>query len=416
MSRTDAVIQYLQIISRMSGLASSYLEEKPQERKPDAMLFSPAPSPVEEQLLSFLHCDTISQLGCGQIGTFSIEPDLTLLACHFPDHEGYGIVGPYREHRPSRAEIIDYAARYSLSAEEETALYRYLCSCVSSKADPDLFSFLCSSLFESESTATVACLRIPPGSREPALLETSPLTGDLDGYYEQESELRHVIGPGKSSAAAHLLKQRDRRIYTDDPLINALVRLLSLNIICKQALTEAGIPSILIEQLYGFYVRDISGHRGELPGQEEIWEERMLTDYGTMARQCASRRISERMRTVTNYVLAHYQEKLSVQRIAQELNLTPNYLSSQFKKETGDSLSDYIRKIRIDGSLTLLGNTTLSISQIAEKVGFDDYNYFSRVFHRQMGLSPSEYRCRYKEITSHMYATEQTLHDMPQAQ
>ena len=63
-----------------------------------------------------------------------------------------------------------------------------------------------------------------------------------------------------------------------------------------------------------------------------------------------------------------------------------------FKKVTGTTSAAYISELRIKKSLPLIENTDLGMAEIAEKVGFDDPNYFSRVFRSVTGITPSEYR------------------------
>ena len=78
--------------------------------------------------------------------------------------------------------------------------------------------------------------------------------------------------------------------------------------------------------------------------------------------------------------------------IAKALNITPNYLSNQFRKETGSTISDYIRRHRIDAALRLLNTTDLSIQEIGERIGIGDSSYFSHQFKSIVGMSPMEYR------------------------
>jgi len=63
-----------------------------------------------------------------------------------------------------------------------------------------------------------------------------------------------------------------------------------------------------------------------------------------------------------------------------------------FKKEVGISLIDYLNRMRIDMSLSYLEMTDLPISEIAEKIGFQDANYFSPMFKKYMQFRPSDYR------------------------
>lgn len=83
---------------------------------------------------------------------------------------------------------------------------------------------------------------------------------------------------------------------------------------------------------------------------------------------------------------------LSVASLAENVYLTPPYLSGLFKKHTGKTIGQYLTDIRIEQSLKLLMDKQLKLYQIAEQVGYEDPNYFARIFKRHMGMTPSEYR------------------------
>ena len=67
-------------------------------------------------------------------------------------------------------------------------------------------------------------------------------------------------------------------------------------------------------------------------------------------------------------------------------------LSRKFKKETGQSLTDYINKLRIKEALYMMENHNLSITDIAYMTGFNDVNYFTKVFKKYKRMTPSSYR------------------------
>lgn len=95
---------------------------------------------------------------------------------------------------------------------------------------------------------------------------------------------------------------------------------------------------------------------------------------------------------IRSYIRAHFTEKLTLDAIAAHIGLTPQYLSVFFKKETGQSIVDLITTMRIDRAKELLRGSQLSIGEIAQAVGYDDPNYFSRTFRRRTALTPREYR------------------------
>ena len=101
---------------------------------------------------------------------------------------------------------------------------------------------------------------------------------------------------------------------------------------------------------------------------------------------------SPAVQKVINYIDFNYQEDLSLKKIAELFSISPSYLSALFKKETGTTLTEYINSKRIDVSVSLLNTTDLSIQNVAGQVGFLDVNYYTRIFKKLKGLSPSAYR------------------------
>lgn len=92
------------------------------------------------------------------------------------------------------------------------------------------------------------------------------------------------------------------------------------------------------------------------------------------------------------YIKEHFTESLSNESIGKQFNFHPAHINRLFTKYTGLPLHKYIITFRLNISINLLENTTLSISEIAEKSGFNDVNYFSRCFKKYIGTSPKNFR------------------------
>ncbi len=93
-----------------------------------------------------------------------------------------------------------------------------------------------------------------------------------------------------------------------------------------------------------------------------------------------------------DYINCHYDEKLSVEDVAGYVGKSNNYFSTTFRKSTGYTFVDYLTRLRIEHAKKLLKATSMMTYEIAEKVGFSDYKYFSIVFKRMQGCAPTEYR------------------------
>ena len=96
-------------------------------------------------------------------------------------------------------------------------------------------------------------------------------------------------------------------------------------------------------------------------------------------------------RAVT-YLQQNYARSLSLQKIAQEIGISKNYLVKNFHQELGISPWEYLNRYRIREAKRLLETTNLSITEVAAQIGFDDPAYFSRTFRTHTGQSPKQYR------------------------
>lgn len=99
-----------------------------------------------------------------------------------------------------------------------------------------------------------------------------------------------------------------------------------------------------------------------------------------------------------DYIYAHYAERnLDLTQVAADIGCNPSYLSRIMKQELGSSFKDYLTMLRIRQAKKLMRDRSLSLNQIAEKVGYSNQHYFSAAFKNCQGVSPSEYR-RSKEL------------------
>ncbi len=98
------------------------------------------------------------------------------------------------------------------------------------------------------------------------------------------------------------------------------------------------------------------------------------------------------------YIHQHFNEEISLKRISKHLSISESYVSTLFKKYTGISLIKYINSVRISKSMELIETSKMSILSIAIACGFNNTSNFNKLFKRQTGMKPSEYR---KKVVAH---------------
>ncbi len=103
--------------------------------------------------------------------------------------------------------------------------------------------------------------------------------------------------------------------------------------------------------------------------------------------------LGEIVANVLNYINNNFsKEEITLQEISKNMNVSYHYLSKIFKDEIGKSFVEYLTELRMGKAMQLLNNPNISIKEIAQSVGYNDPNYFSKAFKKVTGLSPTEYR------------------------
>ncbi len=125
-----------------------------------------------------------------------------------------------------------------------------------------------------------------------------------------------------------------------------------------------------------------SGRNVMLP-QQLIWD-RVTTDRNSVMKCTTS--------NIIKYVENHYHEKIYIAELAKTCLISEYQFSRAFKRELGVTFRTYLVNYRLDKARELLNNSMLSVGDVSFAVGFLDHSYFTRMFKRRVGISPSEYR------------------------
>ena len=118
----------------------------------------------------------------------------------------------------------------------------------------------------------------------------------------------------------------------------------------------------------------------------------MLAQFCDIIRKERLGSLSPKIRQIVQFVMADLSGDLSVDILAAQVDLSPNYLSACFKKEMGQSLSSFIRDKRLESAAHFLSFTNMPIHDISVCVGITDFSYFTKIFREKYGETPSVYR------------------------
>lgn len=160
------------------------------------------------------------------------------------------------------------------------------------------------------------------------------------------------------------------------------------------------IPDIHMEQLLKLN-REIKNQSERILGKIIVFVEKVIASYLDFAHQFKS--LTEEMNSESSFspmvALAkdyidhrYFENTISLQQVADNVQASPTYLSKQIKNELGVSFVQYLTKVRINKALMILKDPYLKIYEIAEMVGYSTQHYFCSAFKKVVGTSPTVYR------------------------
>ncbi len=215
----------------------------------------------------------------------------------------------------------------------------------------------------------------------------------IEEKYHHEDELLQAVERGDLQEAIIQLSGFKKYHYEQrftDALRNYKNTLIILNSLLRKAVQRADVHPSFINNLSSTYAYKIESARklSEFSGLSRD----MLRKYCLLVKNHSLRGYTKIIQFVINYISLHLDESLTLVRLSELANVNPSYLSARFKKETGETLTEFINQKRVQQAILLLNSTDLPINQIAERVGVLDENYFSRLFRKHLGKSPRAYR------------------------
>lgn len=233
---------------------------------------------------------------------------------------------------------------------------------------------------------------------------TSSAMSELEKRYELENKFLDAIACANSNLAvkyyqefSDFISASSQKILprTDDLLRHSKNMLIVLNTLCRKTVERSQVHPIYIDRFSADFGKKIES----LTSQEECEQLpiEMIEQYCSIVKNYSLATYSQLIRNTLTYINTNINNPITLKDVAQNQNVNASYLSAQFKRELGETLTDYIRKQRIRSAIALLNTTTMSIQDIAFQVGVEDISYFSKQFKKQVGLSPMQYRKMLKQ-------------------
>lgn len=115
-------------------------------------------------------------------------------------------------------------------------------------------------------------------------------------------------------------------------------------------------------------------------------------DFYMLCRRRVSKVVSPQMKLALDYINTNYMKKITLESVASHVYLNKTYVSQLFKKQLGVSFGDHLENVRIKNAKIMLQNPNMNIAQIAQEVGYTSQSYFTKVFKKNVGVSPLKYK------------------------
>lgn len=210
---------------------------------------------------------------------------------------------------------------------------------------------------------------------------------------DSERRLRHLVAQGDRQGAMALLTQVLTHICWEGSEADEMqARALELLVLLSRAAVDGGAN---MDEVF-WLGKDVRLKVARMSSAESL--ARFVTASAQRFISCVFDLTAVKHRDVifktTEYLRAHYAERLTLEQVAQQVYLSRTYLSRILKSELGVSFSDFVTGIRVEKSKALLDEGDKTLAEIAGLTGFDDQSYFTKVFKKATGQTPGQYRAR----------------------
>ncbi|WP_206810070.1 PocR ligand-binding domain-containing protein [Paradesulfitobacterium ferrireducens] len=209
---------------------------------------------------------------------------------------------------------------------------------------------------------------------------------------DKEYELRTKVRNGEKQAAQQLLDHIlvDIAEKHSGNIDTVKTRIVELVVIISRAAVDGGADLNDILHLNSVYYRELL----EMTDTDEIclWAKSILDTFMGRVLDNKDQKNLQAIQKAADYIQRNYNKKITIDEIAQVVYLSPCYLSRIFKQSLGCTLMEYLTQIRIERAKIMLRNPKYNIMQVAEESGFEDPGYFTRVFKKIEGITPSRFK------------------------
>jgi len=332
--------------------------------------------------------------------------ELSYIYLMLPDSEKTLLffIGPYMSQPLTGRQILEIAENNGISPKNQRYLEEYYSSIPLIPENSHLLTMLgtfCELIWNSPSFAVVDSEKDwhLPSVNQNELGQSEGFDDTLvnmvamEQRYSFENELMKAVELGQIHKENILLSSFSETIFerrTPDMLRNMKNYSIIMNTLLRKSAERGGVHPMYIDRVsssFAVRIEQIASVEDSLPLMHE-----MFRSYCRLVRKHSLRDYSPVVQKAVMLIDSDLSANLTLSTLADSQNISPGYLSTVFHKETGKTVSEYIRERRIKHAAHLLSTTHLQVQTVALHCGIMDVQYFSKQFKKQMGKTPKEYR------------------------
>lgn len=209
-----------------------------------------------------------------------------------------------------------------------------------------------------------------------------------------EEQVAHYVSAGELESLMHIgIPEASAPPEGIDLTTHLKYLLATLNAICLHAAVEGGLSKRIAFRLNSRLSSRILGCSTDDELHEMADSLIIPLSYCFLVRQLSMPGIKDKdIVRALRYIHDHHHERISLRELADNVGLSPEYLSVKFRRETGMTVSRYISKMHVEEAKALLRFTELSIGEIAAQLSYSSQSHFQSAFKRETGTTPQQYR------------------------
>ena len=318
-------------------------------------------------------------------------------------------IGPFLSSPPTRDRMLEIGERNGVTPRRQKYLeeyYRSITVLMNGNHAFTMLDALCESIWDSRAYAVA---EIDGRERMPELNISKPEEESRDilvnikameSRYEFENGMMLAVTLGQSHKADRLLAAFDERSFEkrlNDPLRNAKNYGVIMNTLLRKAAEKGGVHPLYLDRVSSEFAARIEGMT-EVGANATLMFE-MFRTYCLLVRKHQVSRYSLVVQRSVVMIDSDLSAHLTLGVLAEAQSVSPGYLSAVFKRDTGMTVSEFVRTRRVEYASHLLATTELQVQTVAQHCGIIDVQYFTKIFKRHTGMTPLEYRRDQREKT-----------------